>query len=45
MVSVADNEGMILLFSLLGIVGICVLSAWFGVDSRFDDRGRNRPNL
>ena len=30
---------------LLAFVGICVLAASFGADSRFDERNHHRPNL
>jgi hypothetical protein len=30
---------------LVVVVGVCVLAARFGVDSRPVERGRHRPNL
>ena len=34
-----------MLFLLLGLLALCVLSVWFGVDSRPDEPARHRPNL
>jgi hypothetical protein len=37
---------MIAVAFLIAVVGVCVLAALFGVDSRIDDlHGRHRPNL
>jgi hypothetical protein len=36
---------MAALLFLIVVIGICVLAARFGVDSRPVERGRHRPNL
>ena len=39
-VPAADNEAMTLIAFLIAIVAVCVLSAFYGTDSRFDRPGR-----
>ena len=36
---------MFLIAFLIAVVGICVLAAFYGVDSRPVEHGRHRPNL
>ena len=36
---------MILAAFLIVVIGLCVLAAFYGVDSRPVEHGRHRPNL
>ena len=45
MVPVVDNADMFAIAFVIGIVALCVLAAFYGVDSRHDEPGRHRPNL
>lgn len=36
---------MALIAIFIAVVGICVLAAFYGVDSRPAEHGRHRPNL
>jgi hypothetical protein len=39
------DQGMAAIVFLVAVIGVCVLAARFGVDSRPVERGRHRPNL
>ena len=40
-----DNGNMFEAIFLIGILAICVLSAFYGADSRHDDSRHHRANL
>ena len=41
----ADDEDMIAVFILIGVLVLIALSVPFGADSRHDESGYHRPNL
>lgn len=41
----ADDDRMVEGILLIGVLAICVLAAFFGVDSRFDESDTRRRNL
>jgi hypothetical protein len=41
----SDDVVMFEFFFLIGILAVCVLAGFYGVDSRHDEPGRHRPNL
>ena len=45
MVAHVDNGCMFAITILIGVLALCVLSAFYGVDSRHDEPGRHRTNL
>jgi hypothetical protein len=45
MVPVVDTEDMFAIAFLIGLVVLCVLAAFKGVDSRHDDVVRNHRNI
>jgi len=45
MIALGDDVVMFELIFLIFILAICVLAAFFGVDSRHDEPGRHHPNL
>jgi hypothetical protein len=45
MVSVVDNKDMFAIAFLIGLVVLCVLAGFYGVDSRHDDVVRNHRNI
>ena len=45
MVTVVDNADMFAIAFVIGIVALCVLAAFYGVDSRHDEPGRHHPTI
>lgn len=45
MVPDVDTVGMFALFFLIGLLAVCVLAAFYGADSRYDEPGRHHPTL
>ena len=45
MVQMVDDVVMFEAIFLIGLLVVCVLSAFFGVDSRHDEPARHRTNL
>ena len=45
MVTVVDNGDMFAIAFVIGIVALCILAAFYGADSRYDEPGRHHPSI
>lgn len=45
MMEVADTEDMFAIAFLIGLLALCVLAGFYGIDSRHEGPGRHRSNL